>query len=169
MTHVFVAPHPDDVALSCGGLIASLRELGQNVAILTVFSGDGSSGRLTPYQREALGFGSKAIWPATEAFNRSSIRSDYPLFVPVRRYEQLRDLEPLLDRALGVACERADHSPNCRATERGRVPHPNRPRANQSRRWSTNSCNVEVSLRTNVHTTNCSAGTNGGSSIWLTS
>ena len=45
MTHVFVAPHPDDVALSCGGLIASLRELGQNVAILTVFSGDGASGR----------------------------------------------------------------------------------------------------------------------------
>ena len=39
MTHVFVAPHPDDVALSCGGLIASLRELGQNVTILTVFSG----------------------------------------------------------------------------------------------------------------------------------
>ena len=31
MTHVFVAPHPDDVALSCGGLIASLRELGQTV------------------------------------------------------------------------------------------------------------------------------------------
>ena len=23
MTHVFVAPHPDDVALSCGGLIAN--------------------------------------------------------------------------------------------------------------------------------------------------
>ena len=73
MTHVFVAPHPDDVALSCGGLIASLRELGQNVTILTVFSGDGASDRLTPYQREALGFGSKAMWPATEAFNRSAI------------------------------------------------------------------------------------------------
>ena len=43
MTHVFIAPHPDDVALSCGGLIASLRELGQNVAILTVFSGSGGS------------------------------------------------------------------------------------------------------------------------------
>ena len=41
MTHVFVAPHPDDVALSCGGLIASLRELGQNVTIVTVFSGNG--------------------------------------------------------------------------------------------------------------------------------
>ena len=78
MTHVFVAPHPDDVALSCGGLIASLRELGQNVAIITVFSGSGDSSPLTGYQREALGFGSKALWPATEAFNRASIRADYP-------------------------------------------------------------------------------------------
>ena len=78
MTHVFVAPHPDDVALSCGGLIASLRDLGQNVTILTVFSGDGSSNGLTLYQREALGFGSKAMWPSTEAFNRSSIAADWP-------------------------------------------------------------------------------------------
>ena len=78
MTHVFVAPHPDDVALSCGGLIASLRELGQNVTILTVYSGDGSNDRLLPYQREALGFGSKAMWPSTEAFNRSSIAADWP-------------------------------------------------------------------------------------------
>ncbi len=78
MTHVFVAPHPDDVALSCGGLIASLRELGQNVTILTVFSGDGSADGLSEYQREALGFGSKAMWPATEAFNRSAIAADWP-------------------------------------------------------------------------------------------
>src|SRR5690349_3681744 len=83
MAHVFVAPHPDDVALSCGGLIASLRELGQNVTILTVFSGSGSNGSgpgsaLTSYQREALGFGTKTLWPATEAFNRADIRADYP-------------------------------------------------------------------------------------------
>jgi LmbE family N-acetylglucosaminyl deacetylase len=77
MTHVFVAPHPDDVALSCGGLIASLRELGQNVTILTVFSGAAGSS-LTGYQREALGFGSKAIWPVSEAFNRAHIASDVP-------------------------------------------------------------------------------------------
>ena len=77
MTHVFVAPHPDDVALSCGGLIASLRELGQNVTILTVYSGTGRAIRLTPYQREALGFGNKAIWPVTEAFNRANIPNDY--------------------------------------------------------------------------------------------
>ena len=56
MTHVFVAPHPDDVALSCGGLIASLRELGQNVTIVTVFSGDGVVGspdRRTSARRSA--------------------------------------------------------------------------------------------------------------------
>jgi LmbE family N-acetylglucosaminyl deacetylase len=83
MTHVFVAPHPDDVALSCGGLIAGLRELGQNVTILTVFSGTGSTGNgdgLSTYQREALGFGSKAIWPVSEAFNRSHIAADYPVY-----------------------------------------------------------------------------------------
>jgi LmbE family N-acetylglucosaminyl deacetylase len=77
MAHVFVAPHPDDVALSCGGLIAGLREIGQNVTILTVFSGS-TSGGLSAYQREALGFGTKAIWPVTEAFNRSHISPDYP-------------------------------------------------------------------------------------------
>ena len=78
MTHVFVAPHPDDVALSCGGLIASLRELGQNVTIITVYSGTGDADRLSGYQREALGFGSKAVWPVTEAFNRSDILADWP-------------------------------------------------------------------------------------------
>ena len=86
MTHVFVAPHPDDVALSCGGLIAGLRELGQNVTILTVFSGagpteDGRGGdTLSTYQREALGFGSKTMWPVSEAFNRSHISADYPVY-----------------------------------------------------------------------------------------
>ena len=82
MTHVFVAPHADDVALSCGGLIASLRELGQNVAIVTVFSGAGAGTPLTPYQREALGFGSKAMWPVTEAFNRADIAPDFSIEDP---------------------------------------------------------------------------------------
>jgi LmbE family N-acetylglucosaminyl deacetylase len=78
MTHVFIAPHPDDVALSCGGLIASLRELGQTVTILTLYSGQGTGDPLTPYQREALGFGTKAVWPVTEAFNRAHLQADYP-------------------------------------------------------------------------------------------
>ncbi|MEZ0239268.1 MAG: PIG-L deacetylase family protein, partial [Chloroflexota bacterium] len=75
MAHVFVAPHPDDAALSCGGLIASLRELGQNVTILTVFSGSGNDSP-SGYQREALGFGTKTLWPVTEAFNRADILAD---------------------------------------------------------------------------------------------
>jgi GlcNAc-PI de-N-acetylase len=84
MTHVFVAPHPDDAALSCGGLIASLRELGQNVTIVTVFSGGSGSGGgdLSRYQREALGYGSKAMWPVTEAFNRAHIGADEPVYAP---------------------------------------------------------------------------------------
>ena len=79
MTHVFVSPHPDDIALSCGGLVASLRELGHNVTILTVFSGSGAAGngQMSEYQRAALGFGSKANWPLTEAFNRDNIAPDY--------------------------------------------------------------------------------------------
>src|SRR5687768_15026456 len=79
MTHVFVAPHPDDVALSCGGLLASLRELGQTVTILTVFSGSGAHLELSGYPREALGFGNKAMWPNFEAFNRAAILPDVPV------------------------------------------------------------------------------------------
>jgi LmbE family N-acetylglucosaminyl deacetylase len=80
MSHVFVSPHPDDVAFSCGGLIASLRELGQSVTILTVYSGgpEGGSGR---DQRRGVGFGTKTLWPNTQAFDRSNISAEYP--VPV--------------------------------------------------------------------------------------
>ena len=56
-TNLFLSPHPDDAALSCGGLIAGLRARGEPVAILTVFNGAGPLPRLTPYQRLALGFG----------------------------------------------------------------------------------------------------------------
>lgn len=80
MTHVFVAPHPDDAAFSCGGLIAGLRELGQNVTIISVFSGGSSgNGDLTEYQREALGFGTKTLWPAYETFRRTNIPAEYPI------------------------------------------------------------------------------------------
>jgi LmbE family N-acetylglucosaminyl deacetylase len=86
MTHVFISPHPDDIALSCGGLVANLRELGQTVTILTVYSGSGASAgngdTLTPYQRAALGFGTKANWPLTEAFRRENIGADYPVEAP---------------------------------------------------------------------------------------
>jgi LmbE family N-acetylglucosaminyl deacetylase len=80
MTHVFVAPHPDDVAFSCGGLIASLRELGQTVTILTVYSGGPEADiEFDDYRRVALGFGTKALHPNTQAFNRANIAAEYPV------------------------------------------------------------------------------------------
>ena len=66
MTHVFVSPHPDDAALSCGGLITSLRELGQSVTILTVYSGTADDAGLPEYQRVALGFGNKTGFRSLE-------------------------------------------------------------------------------------------------------
>ena len=59
VTNVFVSPHPDDAALSCGGLIARLRARGEPVAIVTVYCGPGQLSVLTEYQREALGFGAE--------------------------------------------------------------------------------------------------------------
>ncbi|CAN5670910.1 hypothetical protein BH23CHL7_BH23CHL7_13330 [soil metagenome] len=79
MTHVFVAPHPDDIALSCGGLVANLREMGQNVTILCVYSGAGGGASTTDYQRTVLGFGNKTVWPLLEAFRRDNIAPDYKL------------------------------------------------------------------------------------------
>lgn len=71
MPHLFVSPHPDDAALSCGGLIAGLRARGEQVTILTVFCGPGPSGVLSPYQRLALGFGEEEPW-------RSAPEADTP-------------------------------------------------------------------------------------------
>jgi LmbE family N-acetylglucosaminyl deacetylase len=80
MTHVFVAPHPDDIALSCGGLVASLRELGQMVTIVCVYSGSTGTTGLNDYQRTALGFGNKTVWPLFESFRRDNIAPDYEVF-----------------------------------------------------------------------------------------
>jgi LmbE family N-acetylglucosaminyl deacetylase len=60
VNHVFVSPHPDDIALSCGGLVARLRDAGDDVTIVTLFCGPGSKGRLTRYQQRALGFDPEA-------------------------------------------------------------------------------------------------------------
>ena len=91
MTHVFVAPHPDDVALSCGGLIASLRELGQigDHPHRLLGRPEARGIDLADYQREALGFGTKALWPNSQAFNRSNIAAEYPVDDACRRRRAL--------------------------------------------------------------------------------
>lgn len=58
-THLFLSPHADDVALSCGGLVARLRARNEHVTIATFYGGAGSLAQLTPWQREALGFGER--------------------------------------------------------------------------------------------------------------
>jgi LmbE family N-acetylglucosaminyl deacetylase len=95
VTHVFVAPHPDDVALSCGGLIATLREAGKSVTIVTVFSGNGAATGLTTYQREALGFGSTEARPTPGSLARAGIaagrlpRDEVPPRAPVLTVERV--------------------------------------------------------------------------------
>lgn len=76
MTHVFVSPHPDDAALSCGGLIAALRARGEPVAILTIFCGPGPLDRLSPYQRLALGFGRRRKWQPGDDDTRTEGEAD---------------------------------------------------------------------------------------------
>ncbi|HLF26646.1 MAG TPA: PIG-L family deacetylase [Anaerolineae bacterium] len=47
--HVFLSPHLDDVALSCGGMLHQLVQSGQTVQVITVFAGDPPSAPLTPF------------------------------------------------------------------------------------------------------------------------
>jgi LmbE family N-acetylglucosaminyl deacetylase len=50
VAHLFLAPHFDDVALSCGGEVARLVAAGEDVVIVTVFAGAPPAAMpLTPY------------------------------------------------------------------------------------------------------------------------
>ncbi|MGD0018757.1 MAG: PIG-L family deacetylase [Candidatus Limnocylindrales bacterium] len=88
VTHLFVAPHPDDVALSCGGLVARLRKRGESVGIATVYSGAGSRAELTPYQRQALGFGERrgSLAPADVMRERAAEDAAYAVTVGARLF-----------------------------------------------------------------------------------
>jgi len=51
--HLFLSPHPDDVAFSCGGRIAQLVRAGEAVTIYTVMGGSAPSDfRSSPYTDE---------------------------------------------------------------------------------------------------------------------
>lgn len=49
MEWIFLSPHLDDVALSCGGLVWELAHSGDSVAVWTIFAGDPPPGSLSPY------------------------------------------------------------------------------------------------------------------------
>jgi LmbE family N-acetylglucosaminyl deacetylase len=50
--HLFLSPHLDDAALSCGGTIARLAAAEEPVLVVTVFAGDPDLDRLSPFARE---------------------------------------------------------------------------------------------------------------------
>jgi LmbE family N-acetylglucosaminyl deacetylase len=52
VAHLFLAPHFDDVALSCGGEVARVVAAGASATIVTIFAGTPPEGMLlTPYAR----------------------------------------------------------------------------------------------------------------------
>jgi len=53
--HIYVSPHADDVALSCGGQIVSRAERGNDTLVLTMFTSDIPEGkRLSPEEERAF-------------------------------------------------------------------------------------------------------------------
>ncbi len=52
MTYVFLSPHFDDAAYSCGGLIWELHRQGEHVEVWTVCSGEPPDRPLTPFAQE---------------------------------------------------------------------------------------------------------------------
>lgn len=61
MTWVYLSPHFDDVALSCGGLIWEQIRTGLKTAIWTICAGDPPPGSLSPFAQEL-----HARWQAEE-------------------------------------------------------------------------------------------------------
>jgi LmbE family N-acetylglucosaminyl deacetylase len=55
MHHIFLSPHYDDAALSCGGLIAQLSAAGAQVEVATLFGGKPDYGHLSPFARQIHG------------------------------------------------------------------------------------------------------------------
>ncbi len=56
---IFLSPHLDDAALSCGGQIARASRSGAKVLVITVFTGDAPAGELSPLASEL-----HAMWGA---------------------------------------------------------------------------------------------------------
>ena len=52
MNWVYLSPHLDDVALSCGGLLWSQSQQGENVAVWTICAGDPPAGDLSDFAEQ---------------------------------------------------------------------------------------------------------------------
>ena len=52
MKWIFLSPHLDDIAYSCGGLVWDLTQAGQNIEIWTICAGDPPQDALSPFANE---------------------------------------------------------------------------------------------------------------------
>jgi LmbE family N-acetylglucosaminyl deacetylase len=52
MSWIYLSPHPDDVALSCGGLLWGQSQRGETTSVWTVCAGDPPAGALSSFARQ---------------------------------------------------------------------------------------------------------------------
>ncbi len=71
MLWIYLSPHPDDVALSCGGLVWEQVQCGEKVEIWTICSGDPPGSPFSPFA-ESL----HLRWGATAAESASTRRKE---------------------------------------------------------------------------------------------
>lgn len=74
MKTIYLSPHLDDAALSCGGLVWMQAQAGERVEIWTMCAGDPPEGRLSDYAQahhERWGLGREAVAARREEDARS--------------------------------------------------------------------------------------------------
>lgn len=92
--HIFVSPHFDDVAYSCGGALGTLASQGQRPLVITVFAG------LPPFRLNPLTFASKAGRPLAFRVHRGmgfglAMSLNPAKIVALRRQEDARAFDYL--------------------------------------------------------------------------
>jgi LmbE family N-acetylglucosaminyl deacetylase len=105
MYWVYLSPHPDDAAMSCGGIIHQQVRTGEMVSVWTLFAGDPPAGDLTPFAaslHQRWGVGAAAAMAARRVEDRRAaeiLGAELRNFhLPDCIYRRLPDGEPLVTR-----------------------------------------------------------------------
>ena len=101
----YLSPHPDDAAMSCGGIIHQQVQGGEKVSVWTLFAGDPPDGELTPFAaslHRRWGVDAATAMAARRDEDRCAARrlgADLHNFnLPDCIYRRLPDGEPLVTR-----------------------------------------------------------------------
>lgn len=105
MNWVYFSPHPDDAAMSCGGIIHQQVRSGDTVLIWTLFSGDPPVGDLTPFATSLhRRWGVSAVAAMASRRDEDRRAADrlgaelYSFNLPDCIYRRLPDGKPLVNR-----------------------------------------------------------------------